>query len=284
SIEELNAYIADYMEIYNNRPRDNFEGYSSMEMHRILDYTFEDSSPIKLHKLSDEEYAKIPILRQIKHLIQIIQKEGRIKLTTIGNLPTRVVKELYPLGVGDRLIDSGISKLSKETDSNAVELTKILLKLMRVTKIRNNVLTITKEGEKILANNERLMKNIMITFCCKFNKAYFDGYESEQIGNMGVGFTLLLLNKYGTEKRSDNFYADKYFKAFPLLLDGLLPTYNTVEHIASSCYSIRTFDRLLLHLGLIEIDEERHSQKEKKDIIKTEFFDKLISVVPPHNM
>lgn len=284
SIEELNAYIADFMGTYNNSQRPDFEGYSSMEMHQILDCTFDDSSPIKLQKLSDEDYAKIPILRQIKHLIQTIQKEGKIKQTSIGNIPPRIVKELYPLGIGNFFIDKGLSKLSKETDSDAVVLTKILLNLMRITKVRNNVLTLTKEGEKIAANNELLMKHLMVTFCCKFNKAYFDGYESDRIGNMGVGFTLMLLSKYGSEKHPDIFYSDKYFKAFPLLLNGLVPSYTTVECMASSCYSIRTFDRLLLHLGLIEIDAVRHYEREKKEIIKTELFDKLIKVLPPHRI
>nr|WP_320059025.1 hypothetical protein [uncultured Bacteroides sp.] len=284
SMEELNAYIAAYMEVYNNSSREGFEGYSSAEMHRILDYAFDDCSPIKLQRLSEDDYAQIPILRQIKHLAQAIQKEGKIKLTSIGNLPLRIVKELYPLGVEDPFIKCEFSKLSKETDSIAVELSKILVKLMRVAKVRNNVLTLTKEGEKIMANDELLMKNIMITFCCKFNKSYFDGYGAEQIGNMGIGFTLLLLSKYGAEKRLDKYYSDKYFKAFPLLLDGIVPAYQTVENMASSCYSIRTFDHLLLHLGLIEIDEERRFGMEKKEIIKTELFDKLIKVLPPHKM
>lgn len=136
----------------------------------------------------------------------------------------------------------------------------------------------------LLRNDELLLKNIMVTFCCKFNKAYFDGYESEQIGNMGVGFTLVLLSKYGSEKYLEKYYSEKYFKAFPLLLNDLVTTYITVENMASSCYSIRTFDRLLLHLGLIEIYEERHYEKEKKEIIKTALFDRLIKVLPPHKM
>lgn len=277
TLEELNAYLSDYVESNNNSPQNEFEGYSSVEMKQLLNYTFEDSSPLKLHKLSDEDYAKIPILCQIKHLIQILQNEGKVKLTAIGNLPTRIVKELYPLGVRDHFIESGISKLSKESDSQAVGLTRILLQLMRVTKVRHNVLTMTKEGEKIAANNELLMANLMDTFCLQFNKAYFDGYESEVIGNMGVGFTLLLLKKYGAEKRSDFFYAEKYFRVFPLFLDGLR------LYEASSCYSIRTFDRLLMHLGLIEIVGGKGYGFIDKYIIKTELYDKLITIEPLHN-
>ncbi|GAE84394.1 hypothetical protein [Bacteroides reticulotermitis] len=175
------------------------------------------------------------------------------------------------------ILDSGISKVAKETDSQAVELTKILIKLMRLVKLCNNVLTMTKEGEKVAANDELLMKTLMVILCCEFNKNYWDGFESEDIGNVGGGFTLLLLHKYGSEKRLDSFYVDRYFRAFPKLSNDLPPSE------ALSCYSIRTFDRLLLHLGLIEVEGEGYLAREK-DIIKTELFDKLISVVPPRNM
>ena len=175
------------------------------------------------------------------------------------------------------ILDSGISKVAKETDSQAVELTKILIKLMRLVKLCNNVLTMTKEGEKVAANNELLMKTLMVILCCEFNKNYWDGFESEDIGNVGGGFTLLLLHKYGSEKRLDSFYVDRYFRAFPKLSNDLPPSE------ALSCYSIRTFDRLLLYLGLIEVEGEGYLAREK-DIIKTELFDKLISVVPPRNM
>lgn len=281
SLEELNRFLADFVQIHNNKPQRDVEGYSPSEMSYILYHTFDENSPIKLQRLSEDDYARIPLLCQIKYLAQIMQKEGKIKLTSAGNLPTRIVKELYPLGVADELIVSGISKLSKESDAISPQLTKILSKIMRIVKVRNNVMTMTKSGEKMVANHEVLMKNLMVAFCLNFNKAFFDAYESDEIGNMGVGFTLLLLSKYGAKKRRDTFYGDKYFTAFPTLLEGLHPGYGTVKSVGTSCYFIRTFDRLLLHLGLVEIEGKRFSFDRKRGVIKTSLFDKLIKVLPP---
>lgn len=281
TLEELNRFLADFVQIYNNKPQREVEGYSPSEMSCILYHTFDENSPIKLQRLSEDDYARIPLLCQIKYLAQIMQKEGKIKLTSAGNLPTRIVKELYPLGVADDLIANGISKLSKESDAISTQLTKILSKIMRIVKVRNNVMTMTQNGEKIVANHESLMKNLMVAFCLNFNKAFFDAYESEEIGNMGVGFTLLLLSKYGAKKRGVTFYGDKYFTAFPTLLEGLHPGYGTVKSMGTSCYSVRIFDRLLLHLGLVEIDGNRFSFDRKREVIKTALFDKLIKVLPP---
>jgi len=94
---------------------------------------------------------------------------------------------------------------------------------------------------------------------------------------------LILLSKYGQTKRLDSFYAEKYFKAYPKLLDSLEPTYGTLENYASRCYSIRIFDRFLDYFGLIRIEEYKKGFDSIKNITKTELFDKLIKV-RPHNI
>lgn len=281
TMEKLNVYLGEFMQKQNSRPIPAFEGYSSKEMYIILHGTFTERSPIQLQPLPDTEYEAIPIYRQIKYMIKILRDEGQIKLTANGNLPIRIVREVYPLGVKDDYIENGLIKLTREINSESVQLSKILLKIMKVVKERKNIMTLTKEGEKIVRDNHRLFKVLMESFCCQFNMSYFDGYVSEEIGQLGAGFSLILVSKYGSEKHSHKFYADKYFAAFPMLLN-FEPHSGTVEEEGLKCYSIRTFDRLLLHLGLIEIDEEQKYGKEhKKDIIKTMLFDKLIKCLPP---
>jgi hypothetical protein len=82
----------------------------------------------------------------------------------------------------------------------------------------------------------------------------------------------------------DSFYAEKYFKAYPKLLDSLEPTYGTLENYASRCYSIRFFDRFLEYFGLIRIEEDKKGLDSIKIITKTELFDKLIKVQPHNNV
>lgn len=278
TIEQINAHRADYMHNMNNAPKEEFEGYSSLEMSKILYHTFDCDSPLQFNSLTSDQYNQMPLFRQVKHLLQTLA-EHEVKLTTAGYLPTRIVKELYPLGVGDSLIDSGFSKLSKEADSISVILARNIAEIAGLTKIRKGVLSVTANGTKMLDDDTKLFKRIFETFCQKFNWGYFDRYETEQVGQLGFGFTLILLSKYGNVEREADYYAEKYFKAFPTLTDGVIPTYGTALNYCSNCYSIRTFDRFLLHFSLVEITQEKKYDAPKY-VIKTALFDKLMKILP----
>lgn len=282
-LKDIQRNIDQVMNEQNNRPIADFEGYSPFEMHKILHFTFAIDSPLKLQKLSDTDYTKIPILNQIKYLTDLIDKNGEIKLTKQGFLPTKIVSELYSQGfLKDEYIEKGISKLYKETDSMTINLTRILLELAGFIKKRNGKLSLTKSSEKILGNNEELLRQIFLTITNKFNWAYYDGYGENQIGQLGYGFSLILLSKYGRERRLDSFYAERYFKAYPRLLDSIEPNYGTLERYSTNCYSVRTFDRFLNYFGLINIEEERKGFDSIKYISKTDIYDRLIKCTP-HN-
>jgi len=282
-LKDIQRNIDQVMNEQNNRPIADFEGYSPFEMHKILHFTFAIDSPLKLQKLSDTDYTKIPILNQIKYLTDLIDKNGEIKLTKQGFLPTKIVSELYSQGfLKDEYIEKGISKLYKETDSMTINLSRILLELAGFIKKRNGKLSLTKSSEKILGNNEELLRQIFLTMTNKFNWAFYDGYGENQIGQLGYGFSLILLSKYGRERRLDSFYAERYFKAYPRLLDSIEPNYGTLERYSTNCYSVRTFDRFLNYFGLINIEEERKGLDSIKYISKTDIYDRLIKCTP-HN-
>ncbi len=280
-IKDLQEHINNIMIEQNNRGIPEFEGYSPDEMQFILYDTFEPKSPIQLIPMTDSDYRAIPILNQIRFLVELIIDNRELKLTNKGYLPTKIVSELYRQGfLTDELIDSGISKLYKEIDSITIQLTRILLELGGIIKKRNNKLSITKTGEKILSDNLKLLKQILSAFGLKFNWAYFDRYGEDNIGQLGFGFTLILLSKYGKDKRLDTFYADKYFKAFPKLInDSKPPGFGTVESHVATCYSLRSFDRFLDYFGLINIEQDKKWDADKF-ISKTEMFDKLIKCTP----
>lgn len=280
-LEDIQKQLNKVMQEENNRANPKFEGYSPYEMHQILHFTFGAESPIQLQKLSDQDYQKIPILNLIKFLAELIRKNGEIKLTAKGYLPTKVVADIYAQGfIQEHYIETGLVKLYKEADSTSVTLTRILLELSGLSKKRNGKLSLTKAADKILPDNFELLKLIINTFGSKFNWAYFDGYGENQIGQLGYGFTLIMLSKYGNQKQSDAFYADKYFNAFPLLLDSLEPTYGTLEKYSTNCYSLRTFEIFLAYLGIVEIEKIGKGLDTVTNISKTELFDKMIGVSP----
>lgn len=282
-LRDLQKHIYQVMNEQNKRGIPDFEGYSPFEMHHILHFTFEPNSPIILQKLADLEFLKCPMFNLVKYYLDLVRNAGEIKLTAKGFLPTKIVQEIYNQGfLEEYQFSSEISKLYKETDSLTVSLTRLLAELAGLTKKRNGKLSLTKTGEKIASDNQELFELIFKTMTQKFSWAYYDGYEDQQIGQFGFGFSLILLAKYGAQKRLDYFYSEKYLNAFPQFLESITPTYGTAEQYAGNCYSIRTFERFMSYFGLVEIEKQGKMLDRKNFIVKTELFDKLIKV-RPHN-
>ena len=280
-IEDIQKQIDQIMNNHNNDVIPDFEGYSPFEMHHILHFTFESNSPIIFRELTDSDFLKCPMFNLVKHYLNLVKNLKEIKLTAKGFLPTKIVQDIYNQGfLEEYQFSSGISKLYKESDSLTVNLTRLLAELAGLTKKRTGKISLTKKGEKIASNNQELFELIIKTITQKFNWAYYDNYENEQIGQFGFGFSLILLSKYGSEKRLDHFYAKKYFNAFPQFLESISPTYGTIEQYTGNCYSVRTFERFMNYLGLVEIEKEGKMFDRKNFILKTELFDKLIKVRP----
>ena len=275
--------IDQIMNEQNNRSIPEFEGYSPVEMHNLLHFTFEPQSQISLQTLTKEEYLNIPMLNQVKYYLNLVREFGEIKLTAKGFLPTKIVLEIYDQGfLEEYQFSSGISKLYKESDSLTVNLTRLLAELAGLTKKRNGKLSLTKAGEKIASDYQKLFELVFKTMTQKFSWGYYDNYEDEQLGQLGYGFSLILISKYGIQKRLDSFYTEKYLKAFPQFLESMTPTYETVENYANHCYSLRTFERFLCYFGLVEIEKQGEMLERNTFITKTGLFDKLIKV-RPHN-
>ena len=155
-----------------------------------------------------------------------------------------------------------------------------MLQPLNLGKKRHGKLSLTKSSKKILADNHELLRQILLAFTGKFNWACYDGYGDNQVGRFGAGFSLILLSKYGHKPRPDSFYAEKYFKAFPQLLETVKPTYDSLENYAAKCYSLRTFNRFLDYFGLITIDGGNIALGSVKYISKTDLYDRLIKCMP----
>lgn len=281
-LNDIQKEVLQFMNERNARSIPEFLGYSPAEMQYILYLTFHKESSIKILELTDEEYLKIPILNLIKFALGLIEKNGEIKLTAKGFLPTKIVSEIYNQGFcKEEFIEKGLVKLYKENDSISVRLTRILLELSGLVKKRKGKITLTQKSKDILNDNHKLLQLIINTFSKKFNWAFFDGYGDNQIGQLGFGFSMILISNFGHEKQLDSFYATKYFNAFPDLKEQLVPVYETVERYISDCYSIRTFGRFLYFLGVVEVESEIKDFNRTTFVKKTDLFDKLVKCLPP---
>ncbi|WP_452597551.1 hypothetical protein [Pontimicrobium sp. MEBiC01747] len=274
--DDIQKAIEQHMLEQNNKGLEEFDGLSPHHLHFLLYDTFSESSILTLQKLTEKQYSTIPILNQVKYLANCILKEQEVKLTKTGALPTKIVFDVYNNGgFKEEYIENGIVKLRKETDSFSIQLSNILLQLSGIIKKRNNKLSITQKGVKIINDNTLVLPLLFKTFCTKFNWSYFDGYEDEKWGQLGFGFSLVLLSKYGNLKRKDSFYAEKYYNAFPDLLD-FHPYNDRIKQSAFGAYNFRTFNHFLTSFGFIKYD--KRVIFEPREVIKTKLFDAFIKV------
>lgn len=283
SIEELQAHLNKISDKINKTGIPKFEGYSPEEMHTILYGAFNENSPIHLKKLKGDEYQKFPLFNQVLYLANLIKDAKEIKLTQHGYMPPKVVSELCDQKfLPDEMFGRPL-KIRKESDSFHTQLAKFILDAGGIIKKRNNKLSLTKNGSKIIENNQKLFEKIFKTYFTKINWAFFDLYGNNRIGQFAFGFSLILLDKYGSKTRRCDFYAEKYFDAFPDVFQHYEDTvYMDATKRNYICYSLRTFEKFLFHFGLVEIVQG----KWKIDLMvrKTNLFDSLFKIDKPKKL
>ena len=257
-----------------------YEGYSPMEITLMLYSPFESDCPVQLNKLSSEEYAMIPIFRQVKRLMEVIEEKKELKLTAKGNLPVKIVKELYSLGISDDFIEAGIYKLAKEQDSKRVRIVRILAHSAGLIKKRKGVLSLTVEGVRNLKDDSLLLKTLIGAFCRKIDWEILDFMNIYgDIIRIEVAFSIVLLARYGTEKRIEQFYAVKNYNAFPLYFESPVSE-DTLCWDYNNSYRERIIKGFMKHFGLIEF-EPREKMCDSIYLQKTAIFDKLFRIIPP---
>jgi hypothetical protein len=283
SIDDIRRRIEASINLYNTKPIEDFEGLSPADMRYILYDPFSKDSPLRFkNNIPDKILDQIPILNQVEYLLQRINDFGEIKLTSTGSLPTTMVKELYHQGfIKDYAIEHSITKLYAETNCQPIHLTRIIVELSGFVKKKNGKLSMTKtwKDKLISKNRTEILYQIFSMFSQKFNWSYFDGYPSQQTGQLGFAFSLYLISKYGNVERLDSFYSEKYIKAFPkILLDYDDDPFNKEGNREfHHCYSLRTFERFFEYFNMTESRAEgKLYHDSKKFIKKTAIFDDII--------
>lgn len=265
----------------NNTPLDDFLGLSPTEVHHLLYDTFGDKSLVQLLDDIDEKTLdQIPLFRIVEDYLKILQRDKHIKLTPLGALPKKVMVELYDKRyLLEYLVENGISKLWREDDSISIRSARLAAELAGLVRKVNGKLMLTKTAIKLLESNNRLQifKQFFQAFTDKFLWSYNDGYPEQPIGQVGWAFSVIMLDKFGDQPKSVDFYADKYLRAFPEFITFFRPSYLTPEQQFYSCYGVRTFERFFLWFGFVTVDrKEKFSDLEndkfkRSDLIRNIF-------------
>ena len=242
----------------NAAPLDDFCGLSPDEMHRLIYKPFfpDGTCPLKLcPSIEESTLGKIPFFRLTEEMLRIVEREGSIKLTpALGALPRKVIRELYAHKlITEEFIESGIANLNHESDSAALTMVHWNTVYSRIVKEKGGKLTLSREGKRLLKreNRRELFSQILETFTQRTSWGSTDRFTDFPVAQMGWGFSVYLLMKFGHEPRPTRFYAEKYLKAFPMTLNQVRPIHagSPLDDLVN-CYESRTFRLFMKWFGL----------------------------------
>jgi hypothetical protein len=248
----------DPFQSYNNAPLADFCGLSPVQMHQLLFHPLEPDCVVRLRtKVPDEVLDQVPFLRLTEAFLRLLHREGSIRLTPLGALPLKYLRELYALGfILEPGVETGIHKLHREIDSLALTTLHQTTRLAGLARLARGQLLLTKKGSQLLAASQRpaLWHLVLHTFTTRFSWASHDGYASPTAGQRGWVYSVYLLAHFGAATHPASFYADYYRRAFPIaLVDFADATYASPAEQLASCYEVRTFERGLNWLGLLAV-------------------------------
>lgn len=252
-------------------------------MRHLLYDTFGDKSPVQLRgEIDDQTLDEIPLFRTVEEYLKIIQRDKQIKLTPLGALPKKVLVELYDKRfLLEEFIENGISELWREQDCLSISSARLAAELGGLVRKANGKLTLTKKATELLKTNKRnqLFRQFFQAFTDKFLWNYNDNYPEQPIGQLGWAFSAMMLDKYGDQQRTVEFYAAKYLRAFPSFITFFRTGYATPEQQFSGCYGVRTFDRFFLWFGFVTDDERRSiTDLEKSKFKRTDLAQRLFKI------
>ena len=223
----------------NSAPRSDFNGLSPEDMHNIMYDPFRDQCVVQLNKLDKNQYELVPLIRQALFLLNTLNEKD-LKLTKLGWLPLKIVADAYRIGQPEWIIEELKQKRINEYEVGAVWMARIILELLGWIKTRKGVLSLTVKGRKAFSNIDAAANEILRFSLVGVGLHTFDAVEDDRIGNLGIAYSVWLLNQFGSEWHFGSFYQEHYQKAFNF------PDKYTI-------YETRVFSRLFYWLGIVEM-------------------------------
>jgi len=264
---------------YNNTPLADCDGFTPLQMHKIIYFPFENDCPIKINRIKENQRLnESPILNVVIELLSKLS-ETDLKLTPKGNLPRPLMKDIYSKHyLLDRWIENGIIKIHAEYDWLILHNVKIVLTQAGLIKKKNNYLSLTKKCKTLLMDDNywKIFYQLLKTFTLDFNWSYNDGFDNVEVGQVGFLYSLYIINKYGAEERELKYFTDLYFLTFPIFLENAEGEASNL----SLAFHTRFIERFALWFGFIEGEKVKGSNyfDRKINIKRTKLLEQLFQV------
>jgi len=231
-------------------------------------------SPVYVKDAPDEVFAEIPVLRQARRLLKILEENGgKLKLTAKGNLPGAVVKELYSLGVRQPFSESFYKSINMESKAPNVCSVRLLMTAAGFVRKQNNMLLMVKKNAALAENPRTFLERLLYTYSTDYNIGCFDYLYIPDI-HYESALMYLLLARYGDTWRKVSFYRSELVAMQPML---------ECVHKKDLEHGIdwRIFSMQMTELGLLERDEKNWIKGELSKVRKSPLFDQIIGVRTP---
>ncbi len=258
SLEDANSFLASHMAKRNQTARDDFNGLSPDQMHSFIYSPYASDDLVHFpEQLTSEPSA--PILTLFNLLVAGIGEQG-LKPTAKGNLPRNFCREaaLSYWGEEGYAEETRYGNINKEEDFFELHVTRIIAELAGFIRKYKGKFILSRECRKLL--NESGMKviypRLFRTYIKEYNWGYWDGYPEVDFIRHAFLFSLYLLHRYGDQWQPETFYAARFLKAFPEVLNEIPdPPYGTREETLSSCYCLRSVKKFFGFMGLAALEE-----------------------------
>ena len=194
-------------------------------------------------------------MRLTEAFLRVLQRKTPLRLTPLGALPRKYLRELYALDfILKEGLETGLFILSREIDSRALTILHQTTRLAGLARLVRGQLLLTKKGSQLLdpAQRPALWALVLDTFTNRFLWASHYGYPSQTVGQTGWAYSVYLLARFGEQPLPVSFYTAYYQRAFPFVLAEFTdPAYRTPLEQLTQCHGVRTFERGLNWLGLL---------------------------------
>ncbi len=281
SMKELQALMAEFQKKVNNDGLEDFDGLSPEQMGSLLYSPFKPGSIIHFREGLDAHVNDAPFFQLSELLLHEIKQAGNVKLTKKGNLPVGICKLLYD----QNLISWHYMKYVKRIQEDEIPYIWPLKQYLldeRIVKKRSNMLSLTKEGEKLL--DDQISTRFIRLFLYLASKFHWGNFyrldDGGKCGQLGWAYSLALLGKYGDQALPAKFYSLKVMRAFEKeMWEDEINGFEAGDYHYT--YQVRFFENFADWFGLVNIERKRDlsiSYFDQLTITKSALFDKLFEV------
>lgn len=258
TIEDLQAFAAQFMQAQNVRVIDDFHGLTPNQMQHVLYAPFESPEVLEVATtLVDEPQA--PVVELLGRLFEAIGSEG-LKATATGNLPRLFCRQaaLGHWGEEKYAKRTRFGNINQELDFFELHIARVMAEDCGLIRNVRGRWQLTRRCQTMIKKTgmREIYPMVLKHHALRFNWDYAARHDTVPIIQTSCFFTLYLLTLYGQDWREHTFYTEAFVQAFPAAVE-LTPStsYMSAEESLKTDYFYATLYRFASFMGLAEVQD-----------------------------